>query len=490
MNLRQRFADPEDNPISMAMSLTRRTAVAPSANRVLPKLRKVASQVTSHRRIPIFDGHNDVVLRLYQRGGVDAAAAFLHGEDKGHLDLPKARRGGFAGGLFAIFVPSPGRKIAADGEAPAQGTSQEAPQESSSAASPPAVEVAEAQRVVFAMASLLFRIERESQGRVRLCRNAGDIESCLADDVLAAVLHIEGAEAIDANFALLDVLYAAGLRSLGPVWSRPNAFGHGVPFRCPSSPDTGPGLTDLGKALIGACNRLRILIDLSHLNERGFWDVAAISNAPLVATHSNAHALSAHSRNLTDRQLAAIGEFRRPSRRQLRGELSSSGRPSGQEHAHRTDHPAYRARGRTCRRGQRRLRLRFRRRRDPSGTGQCRPAPNSGAGDAQAWLQQTADREVVLSQLAARSGRNVGTGAEPVKACGQAMSARVPLGRRDSGQIIISDRRQRYRGRPAPAPQSRVRAGQSGLICRIFSCVAPAKGEPLEGQGKGRQCGG
>jgi membrane dipeptidase len=81
-----------------------------------------------------------------------------------------------------------------------------------------------------------------------------------------------------------------------------------VPFRCPSSPDIGPGLTDLGKALIAACNRLRILVDLSHLNERGFWDVAAISNAPLVATHSNAHALSPHSRNLTDRQLAAIGE--------------------------------------------------------------------------------------------------------------------------------------------------------------------------------------
>ena len=68
------------------------------------------------------------------------------------------------------------------------------------------------------------------------------------------------------------------------------------------------GLTDLGKELIAACNRLRILIDLSHLNERGFWDVAAISNAPLVATHSNAHALSPHSRNLTDDQLAAIGK--------------------------------------------------------------------------------------------------------------------------------------------------------------------------------------
>jgi membrane dipeptidase len=254
--------------------------------------------VTTPKRVPIFDGHNDALLRLHRRAGADPVAAFLQGEDKGQLDLPKARQGGFAGGLFAIFVPSPARKNASPSATP--------PPQFSGDPSPPAVDIAEAQRVVFAMAALLFRIERESQGRVRVCRTTDDIESCLADDVLAAVLHIEGAEAIDANFEILDVLYAAGLRSLGPVWSRPNAFGHGVPFRCPSSPDTGPGLTELGKALVGACNRLRILIDLSHLNERGFWDVAALSNAPLVATHSNAHAISPHSRNLTDRQLAAI----------------------------------------------------------------------------------------------------------------------------------------------------------------------------------------
>jgi membrane dipeptidase len=90
------------------------------------------------------------------------------------------------------------------------------------------------------------------------------------------------------------------------VWSRPNAFAEGVPFRFPASPDTGPGLTAAGVELVGACNRLGILVDLSHLNEAGFWDVARESDAPLVATHSNAHALSPSTRNLTDRQLAAI----------------------------------------------------------------------------------------------------------------------------------------------------------------------------------------
>ena len=248
--------------------------------------------MTPAGRVPIFDGHNDVLLRLDRRGGADAPRAFLEGEAKGQLDLPMAQAGGFAGGLFAVFVPS--REIR---------NSNPPPQDDSN---PAAIELTPAQRAVFRMVSLLLRIERESEGRVRICRTVADIRRSLKDGVLAPVLHIEGAEAIDPDFELLDVLHEAGLRSLGPVWSRPNAFGYGVPFRCPASPDTGPGLTDLGKALIRACNRLRILIDLSHLNEAGFWDVATISDAPLIATHSNAHALCPHARNLTDKQLAAI----------------------------------------------------------------------------------------------------------------------------------------------------------------------------------------
>jgi membrane dipeptidase len=257
--------------------------------------------MTSAGTVPILDGHNDVLLRLYRRGGTDVARAFLEGEGKGQLDLPMAQQGGFVGGLFAIFVPSSDGVNGSDGDGPPR-------KRSSNKHSAPTVGVMPAQQAVSGMVSLLLRIERESKGRVRICRNVDDIQRCLKDGALAPVLHIEGAEAIDANFEFLDVLYAAGLRSLGPVWSRSNAFGHGVPFRCPSSPDTGPGLTDLGKELIGACNRLGILIDLSHLDERGFWDVAGISDAPLVATHSNAHALSPHSRNLTDKQLEAIRE--------------------------------------------------------------------------------------------------------------------------------------------------------------------------------------
>ena len=95
----------------------------------------------------IFDGHNDVLLRLHRRASAEAVTAFLQGEDKGHLDLPKARRGGFAGGLFAIFVPSPKRENSSSSKTPAPDNGGVIGNDPA----PPAVDAADAQRTVFAM---------------------------------------------------------------------------------------------------------------------------------------------------------------------------------------------------------------------------------------------------------------------------------------------------------------------------------------------------
>jgi membrane dipeptidase len=171
-----------------------------------------------------------------------------------------------------------------------------------------AIDPVYAQQTTIKVMALLFRLEKESQGQIKVVRTAPEIENCLREGVLAMILHFEGAEAIDADLDALEVFYQAGLRSLGFVWSRPNIFGHGVQFAYPRTPDTGPGLTDAGKRLVKACNRLGIMIDLSHLNEQGFWDVAAISDRPLVATHSCVHALCRATRNLLDKQLDAIKE--------------------------------------------------------------------------------------------------------------------------------------------------------------------------------------
>lgn len=244
----------------------------------------------------IFDGHNDVLLKLYNAGGVSAVEDFVTGCG-GAIDLSRARAGGFAGGFFAVYVPSP---------ADEQFDFDEMTQAAYDLPLPKPVDWPEALPVAMAQAAILFELEK--CGALKICRTVADIREALASGIMAAIFHMEGAEAIDPDLHTLDVLYQAGLRSLGPVWSRNTIFGHGVPFRFPSDPDIGPGLTELGVRLVKRCNTLGVMIDLSHLNAAGFWDVAKHSNHPLVATHSNAHAICPHSRNLTDAQLAVIRE--------------------------------------------------------------------------------------------------------------------------------------------------------------------------------------
>jgi membrane dipeptidase len=238
--------------------------------------------------LPIFDGHNDALTR-------EDADRFATGRDGGHLDLPRARAGGLAGGIFAVMTPTPGHEEVVV-ERPGGGHDVElAPSVGQDVAAP------------FAARTLGRLLGLERAGHVRIARSAGDLDAAREAGVLAAVCHLEGAEAIDPDLEALTLWHAAGLRSLGVVWSRPNAFGHGVPFAFPSSPDTGPGLTGAGRRLVRRCAELGVAVDLSHLNEAGFWDVAGLDGAPLIASHSGAHALCPASRNLTDAQLDAIG---------------------------------------------------------------------------------------------------------------------------------------------------------------------------------------
>lgn len=242
--------------------------------------------------MPVFDGHNDTLLRLVTADQSGQPISFLKGSPDLHIDLAKARKGGLAGGLFAIFVPPP--------------FELDKPLDFSKMTEPITQSHALGQTVT--MMSKALQLEKNSDGKVTICRSTSEIKTAMNKGSIALVLHIEGAEAIDSDFHALDVLYAAGLRSIGPVWSRDNIFGAGVPFDFPGSPDVGPGLSKLGVELIRRCNQMGILIDLSHMNEKGFWDVAATTDKPLVATHSNVHALCPSRRNLTDKQFEAIAE--------------------------------------------------------------------------------------------------------------------------------------------------------------------------------------
>jgi membrane dipeptidase len=222
----------------------------------------------------IVDGHNDLVSKLWR------------GDQVRHVHLDEAPAVDFAGGFFAVYVPSPH---------PPNPTSAHY-----ALPLPEPIPRDEAARVADEQYEVLRSLP------VRLATSPDDFQP----GGVAAILHLEGAEPLAEDLSDVETWYDRGLRSLGLVWSRPNAFAEGVPFGFPASPDTGPGLTPAGRELVRTCNELGILVDLSHLNEAGFWDVAGLSSAPLVATHSNAHALCASSRNLTDAQLDAIGESR------------------------------------------------------------------------------------------------------------------------------------------------------------------------------------
>src|ERR1700759_1825838 len=239
----------------------------------------------------VFDGHNDALT-------ADDHDQLASGKPGGHLDLPRMRAGGVRGAIFAVF---------ADGPEPALPDDDPAAERLWAQPLPDPLDHAWASGVATRAAGRLAALEPTGAGTI--ARTTADLHAVHADPAMppAAVLHVEGAEAIDPELEALPFWYQAGLRSLGPVWSRPNWFGEGVPFRAPSSPDTGAGLSDAGRRLVTRCGELGILVDLSPLNERGFWDVAQIDAGPLVASHSGAHALSQNSRNLTDSQLDAIG---------------------------------------------------------------------------------------------------------------------------------------------------------------------------------------
>ena len=240
----------------------------------------------------IFDGHNDILSRIWC-GFSDAEAAFSATDF--HVTARNAKAGGLAGGFFALFAV--GARAPFDFAKYANGN---VPMPVA-----PRIERPQALDAIVAQIGVGKRLERA--GHLSFAHSGTELRAHIAAGRLAGLLHLEGADPIDPDFFVLDALYAQGLRSLGLVWSRYTVFGEGVPFAADQDGDTGAGLTDLGKALVARCQELGVIVDTSHLTMRGFWDVAE-AGGPLVATHSNAYSVCKVTRNLTDEQLKAVGE--------------------------------------------------------------------------------------------------------------------------------------------------------------------------------------
>jgi membrane dipeptidase len=218
---------------------------------------------------PVLDGHEDFITAIPRQD-----RDFLTESDRGHVDWPRAQRGCLGGAFVSIYLSN---------------------------------ERAEQNPVGYSIQEMhdYLSICDRSQGQVRAVRTVAELDRALDDGAFAGIIHFEGADPISYSLKELRVFYEAGLRSLGVVWSRPTIFGYGVMFQ---GPQPEQGLTDAGFALVEACNGLGILLDVSHLNPAGFWDLARATQKPFVATHSSVKAISPHVRNLDDEQIRIVAE--------------------------------------------------------------------------------------------------------------------------------------------------------------------------------------
>ena len=213
--------------------------------------------------IDVFDGHCDAVLRCCLTGEhLD--------RNGGHVDLERGRRYRRYAQFFALFAQP-----------------EDFPDRSF--------------RSMFELQYGLFSREREANASVIAhCRGLEEAETAFAAGKMAAFLSVEGAELLDCSLERLEAAHKLGVRAVNLTWNRPNALGG------TNAENTDKGLTGQGKDFVRKAEKLGVLVDVSHLSDPGFWDVAETLSGPFFASHSNSRAVHSHPRNLTDEQFTAI----------------------------------------------------------------------------------------------------------------------------------------------------------------------------------------
>jgi membrane dipeptidase len=157
--------------------------------------------------------------------------------------------------------------------------------------------------------SYLYQEMEESPGTMRNCKTFSDVWQAKHKGQIGIVLSFEGIDALHNDIHLLRVFYELGVRGIGLTWSRRNYAGDGAFFK-PLKEGRKGGLTSFGVEAIEAAEALGMFIDVSHLNDEGFWDVMKFAKKPMIASHSNCRALVDSMRNLTDKQIGALAEKR------------------------------------------------------------------------------------------------------------------------------------------------------------------------------------
>lgn len=215
--------------------------------------------------MPIFDAHCDTASKILDlKAGLRANSC--------HADLERMRSSGSWVQVFAAFV------------------------------NPDAYRGCELRRAL----QIIDGIYREAEANsdlMTVCTSMLEIKRALAENKLAALISIEGGEALQGELASLRMLYRLGTRSLCLTWNYRNELADGV-----GEGASAGGLSAFGRCVVEEMNRLGMLVDVSHISEKGFWDVLENSKAPVIASHSNSKTVCDHPRNLADAQLKALGD--------------------------------------------------------------------------------------------------------------------------------------------------------------------------------------
>lgn len=218
---------------------------------------------------PVFDFHCDTALALL---GDDLNQAGNLRKNQHHIDLERASRLGGYAQCFACFTT-------------------------------PMMEACHHLSPVVIFEREIATIQREvdkNKDLISIVYSPSEIRANQAAGKMSAILTLEGTAGFNHDPAMLEDLHAIGFRVVSLAWNEQNPL--------TGSHVTGGGLTDLGREFVKEAQRLGMLVDVSHISDEGFWDMIKITEAPIIATHSNSRALCNNSRNLTDDMFRAICE--------------------------------------------------------------------------------------------------------------------------------------------------------------------------------------
>lgn len=221
-----------------------------------------------HKEARVVDGHCDTVS-LLENEEYD----FARHNEIGHVDLPRLQAGGVNVQVFALY--------------------QE-----------PRFKPVGAMKRALILLNKFTKVVENNNDSIVLAKDYQGIEDAGREGKIAAILSIEGGDALEGDAEVLDIFYTMGVRALGLTWNNRNCLADGV-----GEDESGGGLTSLGREVVKMCGRKKILIDLAHISKQGFKDTVNLTSGPVIVSHANARKLCSHRRNLTDEQLKLIRDL-------------------------------------------------------------------------------------------------------------------------------------------------------------------------------------